>query len=373
MADLTTLIELSRSFGADPNFTLLGGGNTSYKEGPRLYVKASGVYLKDLDESQVVVMDQDKLKSIWSRSYPAETAPREAEVLKDILSARLPGQTIRPSVEALFHSFIKGAYVIHTHPALINGFTCGREGEAALEELFEGEALWIPLMEPGYILAGEAKKRIEAFEQTRRRYPRFIFLQNHGIFVPGENREEILALHKELWERCLSRINRVPEARTRPLPPESLGDFQKEAVRVFGEPYVLAGSENGDILEAAQSPGAFAPLEIAYTPDHLFYAGVGPCYLTGPGDLAGAAAAFRKRWERDPVSFIVKDLGALGGGKTPKAAEESLLLIEDAVKIKVYAESAGGVQPLTPRIIQFVLNWEAEKYKKAAMESEAKK
>ena len=52
---LSVIKELSNRYGADPEFILAGGGNTSVKDDKYLYVKPSGVSLakiteKDFDE-----------------------------------------------------------------------------------------------------------------------------------------------------------------------------------------------------------------------------------------------------------------------------------------------------------------------------------
>ena len=66
------------------------------------------------------------------KKYPDETAEREAAILKDMLASRLEGEEARPSVEALLHSMVQGKFVVHTHPALINGMTLRTEGRKNL-------------------------------------------------------------------------------------------------------------------------------------------------------------------------------------------------------------------------------------------------
>ena len=69
---LESLITHSRRYGSDPSFVLLGGGNTSYKEGNILYVKASGYALGTIDESGFVRMDLGKLEHIWGKQYSSD-------------------------------------------------------------------------------------------------------------------------------------------------------------------------------------------------------------------------------------------------------------------------------------------------------------
>ena len=37
---LKSLVDISRHYGSDPDYVIAGGGNTSYKEGHYLWVKA---------------------------------------------------------------------------------------------------------------------------------------------------------------------------------------------------------------------------------------------------------------------------------------------------------------------------------------------
>ncbi len=114
-----SLIAHSKRYGSDSSFVLLGGGNTSYKEGGNiLYVKASGNALGTIDESGFVRMDLGKLDKIWGgKQYSSADEAREDEVLKDMMDCRLEGETARPSVEALLHALLPFPYVIHLHPA----------------------------------------------------------------------------------------------------------------------------------------------------------------------------------------------------------------------------------------------------------------
>ena len=66
--NLNPLIEISRRYGADSSYVLLGGGNTSVKEDGSLYEKASGHALGGNDEGDVVRMDLSKLDRIWHKT-----------------------------------------------------------------------------------------------------------------------------------------------------------------------------------------------------------------------------------------------------------------------------------------------------------------
>ena len=45
MSELKSLIEISRFYGDNPAFVIAGGGNTSYKDSEKIWIKASGIPL----------------------------------------------------------------------------------------------------------------------------------------------------------------------------------------------------------------------------------------------------------------------------------------------------------------------------------------
>ena len=134
---MRNLVEFSRKYGSDPELVLAGGGNTSMKEDGVLYVKGSGCSLSTIRSVDFVAMDLEKLLAICDREYPDDDKQREAMFLTDVSAAKLPGEEKkRPSVEALLHALFPQRYVLHLHPALINGLTCGVDGERAAAEPF---------------------------------------------------------------------------------------------------------------------------------------------------------------------------------------------------------------------------------------------
>ncbi len=359
-ADLSDLIKVSRKYGSDPDWVLVGGGNTSMKENGLMYVKASGFKLSTIEEQGFVEMNLESLNSIWKKTYPADEKKREAEVLEDMMKARTEGQTARPSVEALLHSLIKGRLVVHTHPSLINGLTCGRSGEAELAGLFGDSALWVPLTRPGYILAGEIKKSLEAAAEAGKRYPEMIFLQNHGLFVSGETPADIEHLHKKVAEVISSRLKKTPEDSTSAVPTE---EFRSAAEAAWGRKLEADSAVNSDILAFAESDAAFEPVRLPFNPDQIVYAGPGPLRIDRINDLTEAVAGYNVKWKREPQAVFVKGIGLFTVGDTGEKSASALALMIDTVKIAVYSESFGGVQPMTEELIVFIRDWEVEHYR----------
>jgi len=185
------LVELSRFYGSNPEYVLAGGGNTSWKDEKTLYVKASGFSLADAAAGSFVQMDRKALALILKKTYPQSSAERESEVLSDMMAARKPGEEQkRPSVEAVLHDIIPFSFVIHLHPALVNGLTCSMQGEEAVREIFAKDAIWVPSINPGYVLSRAVKKAIDDYSVEYNKQTEIIFLQNHGIFVGADNSDK---------------------------------------------------------------------------------------------------------------------------------------------------------------------------------------
>ena len=71
------LISLSRYYGSNPGYVIAGGGNTSYKEGDRMWIKDSGTSLADIDESGFVCLSRTKLNKVTSTGYSKDPFKRE--------------------------------------------------------------------------------------------------------------------------------------------------------------------------------------------------------------------------------------------------------------------------------------------------------
>lgn len=184
---MQNLVDYSRKYGSDPELVLAGGGNTSMKENGVLYVKGSGCALSSIKAENFVAMDMKKLLAITEKVYPTGDSEREAAFLKDVSEAKLPGEEAkRPSVEALLHALFPQRYVLHLHPALVNGLTCGKDGKEIAAKLFPN-VLWVDACKPGYTLAKLLSDKISSSVNT-------VLLQNHGVFFAAETPEELASL-----------------------------------------------------------------------------------------------------------------------------------------------------------------------------------
>ena len=134
--DLSTLVKMSNTYGSNPAYVLAGGGNTSVKDDTTLYVKGSGTQLATIKSEEFVEMSRARLNEIMKTDYPEDDVKRESLYLADVMAAVTDAdKTKRPSVEALLHNLFAYTYVLHVHPTLVNGLTCGKGAKELSEQL----------------------------------------------------------------------------------------------------------------------------------------------------------------------------------------------------------------------------------------------
>ncbi len=174
----------------------------------------------------------------------------------------LPGETRRPSVEAPLHNLFPQRLVLHVHPALINGLTCSREGEAACRRLFGDQVLWVPFCRPGYVLASLCREAMARHKARTGRLPQICLLQeNHGIFVAGDTPEEIDGLYAWVRDTLAKEVRQVPD-----LTPAGREDPElTRRLKARCQMEYTAFSGGRDILALARSPQAAAPVLGAFT------------------------------------------------------------------------------------------------------------
>ena len=357
---LNALAAMSNKYGANPEYVLAGGGNTSFKCDDYLWIKGSGTSLATIKGEDFVVLERQLLAQMWNAQYPADEAAREAAVLEDMMDARIKGENRRPSVETLLHDLFPQKYILHVHPAIVNGITCSNEGEKAMKRLLP-DAVWVDACKPGYILALECKKVMDAYKASTGKDCDLLFLQNHGIFFAGETADEVGALAEKTMEILKAAAKRQPDLS------EVEYDLQKvvtispvlRALYGEGQPATVKFLANKEIL-------SYDPSTKALSPDHIVYCKAKQ--LIVPADADGDKIkelfdAFTAENGYKPKIIFVQGLGMFSCGLTMKEAVTAQTVMLDAIKVVAYAESFGGVSPMPQFLIDFIVNWEVESYR----------
>jgi len=363
--DLKALIELSRKYGSDPDFVLAGGGNTSFKEGNTMAVKASGNALSTISEDGFVLMDTEKLRALTKAEYPGGDKEREACALRDMMAARLPGEgEKRPSVECILHALFGKRYVLHVHPAVVNGLTCGQDGEAVARDLFEDSKesfLWIPLTKPGFTLSKKCAEMFEAHNKEHGEYPSILLIQNHGIFVAADSPEETDSLMMDAVSRISKRIVRQPDLGSAVVLPEGVADA---AMQIESRYSVEVGFlYNKEIARLVADREAYAPMLKPFSPDHIVYCRAYPLFLDSMDSLEKGFHEYDLAYGGTPKIVAVRGLGVFALGKDAADSETASMLFMDALKIAIYSESFGGPLALPDEFTDFIVNWEVESYR----------
>ena len=350
--DLSKIVSISNEYGSDPRLVLAGGGNTSVKDGDTLYVKCSGTSLKTIDDLGFVPVSISALKATMTKGYPADDKSREAMFLEDVMSTRvIDGDSRRPSVEALLHSLFPQKYVVHLHPAIVNGLTCIKNSEKKTRELFEDKAIWIPATRPGYLLGKLCYEIMENYRKEKGRDVNLAILENHGIFAAADTVEQVKQIYDETMGILMSNVTSFPDD----IHSEEMGKEKLEAVREYTSANHIRFYTSPQILQYVKSETAAAAIMLPLTPDHIVYYGASPLYIQDISRL-------QESYNGEKI-ILLENEGFFAVGKTEKEAELAALLFTDAIKVVIYAKSFGEIKPLSDDLVNFILNWEAEHYR----------
>ena len=364
---LEIIAEISHKYGADPRYVLAGGGNTSYKTAEYLFIKGSGHALATISNEGFVKMSRESLAKIWQKTYSKNKDEREAQVLSDMMASRCAGEeSKRPSVETLLHNLFKQTYVLHVHPTMVNGLTCAIDGEKIVKELFS-ESIWIPETEPGYILASKCRKMIEKYETAMGKDARLLFLQNHGIFFAGNTKEEIDELVSEVMGKIEQITKILPNLTEVSANCEQISAFElalKTAYAKHSEIFTKF-TLNKEIQRLCSSESEFEVLKSPMSPDHIVYCKAVPMFIDtlDAGVIEAQLDSFLAEHKYLPKIIFAKGIGMMAVGSSEKDASTVTEVWLDAVKISVYAKNFGGVRPMAPDMVDFIVNWEVESYR----------
>ncbi len=375
---LEIIEKISHKYGSDPKFVLAGGGNTSYKDANFLYVKGSGVSLATITNDGFVKMSRESLAKIWEKTYSFEQDKREAEVLSDMMASRCVGEeNKRPSVETLLHNLFSQTYVLHVHPATVNGLTCSQEGKSAMERMFP-DAIWIEETEPGYILASKCREKINEYENRTGKKANLLFLQNHGVFFAANSEGEMDTLVNSVMNKLEEEIKEYPDFMVL----EPSYELVNQIAPVLRLLYDTNGEAtvrftlNHEVEKLCASKESFEILLRPMSPDHIVYCKSVPMFVTDYSveALRAQFKDFEAQNKFLPKVVFVKGVGMFAIGKNPRDAATVTDVWLDAIKILIYSRSFGGIRPMAPEMVDFIANWEVESYRsRVALKSDNKK
>lgn len=392
MKQIEDLIAISRKFGQDSRFVIAGGGNTSYKDENRLWVKASGHALATITEDGFAVLDRALLNEMGEKAYNEDTAIREEQVKND-LSVACITKDRRPSVETSLHNCMGFAFVVHLHPTLVNGLMCSVNAEAACKEIFP-DALYIEYTDPGYTLFKKVYDRIKAYKAEKGKEPQVIFLQNHGIFVGGDTTAEIEGIYSEVLGKLEAKVAALPEGDT--AVSETVTDVVPAIRQMLSRSgrgfktlkvtknalvdFFIDGCSVTSTSSATDCPGksGFDKIAKPFTPDIIVYCKSSYIFIEAESDeeilkqAEEEIEAFVSGKGYTPKVLLIKGIGLIAVGDSSRNAQIITDVFTDAMKVAFYAQSFGGEHPMERAWIDFIDNWEVENYRRKVASSASK-
>jgi rhamnose utilization protein RhaD (predicted bifunctional aldolase and dehydrogenase) len=379
---IAKLIRLSRTFGADPELVLAGGGNTSIKHGARLFVKASGHALATLTEDGLVELDRRRLARALAINMNQDVQKRESLFTKTILAARIhPEKGQRPSVESVLHSLLDASYVLHFHPTYVNMITACTQGRQLIERDFGSSVIWIPVCDPGLVLASNVKQALDKYiQQTGSPYPPALFLQNHGLFICGSSDWEIC----RNIDHVISTIRRSHHlSDTKPgkaaamMPPVRRKAIKQALLNAAAEPGskpVVLHDSSPLVLNFIEDKANIRAVKAGpLTPDQIVYCRSFPMILEKPLSFTPdnitltvkkAFAAYKSQYSGKPIIILAKGAGMFVLSDSEKSANTARLLYVDAIKTMLGARRLCGIHPMPAARRIFIETWEAEAYRR---------
>ena len=376
--EINELIEISKNYGANKEYVIAGGGNTSFKDDQTIWIKASGQTLAHLNEDGLVALNREKLHVISSASYSDDPSVREEQVKRDMFMSIIdPEKNKRPSVETSLHEIIQYKFIVHLHPTIINGILCSRQAKSLILKLFGESVLFVPYIDPGYTLFKKLESEILSYRHKNSHDPHIIFLENHGVFVGADTTAEIKKIYKDIVQVIENQIPPISEITLLPFNPLLIRVLP--ALRMLlsdGQPGVIRFRHNSLIAKFYVNQQEFHKISLPLTPDIIVYCKTRYLYIEQTATAEKIIESVRYQLPHfisengySPKVFIIKDMGVFAIAENHDLAEACLDVYEDLIRISYYASLCGGIKFLTPEQVSFIDQWEVENYRRKVSQS----
>jgi len=336
-AELKHLKEVSARVGRDMTLVQGAGGNTSLKSGDVLWVKASGAWLMEADQRDIFV-PVDLPGALRALEQGVEKMPM-------VDSAAGPAATLRPSIETSLHALLPHRVVLHVHAVNTIAWAACQDVENEIALRLQG-LKWarVPYRRPGLPLS-----QVVA-QATTQRKPDVLILGNHGLLVGAEDCAAAEALVGEVERRL--------HLQARPAP---AGDMAALGAVCRGTDYRPAANEISHRVATDARSLAMVTAGSLY-PDHVVFLGPAMRALKHGETIADVVAASDAPQVPPPVALLVQGAGAVVRSDIQPGAEAMLVCLAlVAERLPIDAK----ISYLPADEEQALLDWDAEKYRKA--------
>ena len=207
---LKELVERSKFLGANQDYVVYGGGNTSAKgeitdhfnrNKKVLWVKGSGADMMNAEAVDYPALYMDELLQILNFEKLTD------EEMTDLVSrALVDPASRRPSIETLLHAFLPFKHIDHVHADAICALTNHKNGEKAVKEALGEKFAYVDWIRPGFELSKQASFLKDA---------EGIILAHHGLIVWSDNSDECKQKNLDVInkvEKYLSSLSKRPES-----------------------------------------------------------------------------------------------------------------------------------------------------------------
>ncbi len=377
--EISELIEISRFYGRQKEFVIGGGGNTSYKDDKYLWVKASGISLENINEDGFAILFRERLLRMRTEKYSDNPVAREKEVKNDMIRSLVdPVEGKRPSVETLLHDSLEFRYVVHTHPTMVNAIMCSKEAGKTITRLFKDETMFVEYTDPGHVLWGVVDRRISEFKEKHGSHPKIIFLENHGLFVGSDNVKEIKEIYLRIIETIISEADKPLKIEEKPIDTRIPGILPAIRMMMTGEGVKTAGIRNNSLIAYySESIERFREVSIPATPDMVVFCRSSWLYIENTDtvqDIISEAQkkinAFKINNDYYPRILVLKNIGVIGLDDNWHSLNILLDVFENLLKVSYYAKKFGGYKPFTTEQINYIDEWEVEKFRRSLLKKE---
>lgn len=342
--ELKDFIEISKYAGQRFDLIQSGGGNSSVKNNDgTMYIKASGVYLSEVSEDSgyAIVKNKELIKIFELSEIQNVRNKKEREALiNDYMKNVNLTPNFRPSIETLLHSILK-KYTLHTHPLAVNAITCRQDWKDVLNKIFrEINFVCVDYNTPGIDLA------LELLKQIKNKDVNIIFLQNHGLIITANNKAEIY----EFTEFVVAKIEKYLNLDL------SKYKLTTELSKILPDDFISYVSDDEFILKNINSQYINT---LPFCPDKMVYCGILPLLLQ---ELSiNKITEYKNKYYEYPKVILYKDNIFFVAKNTKKAKE-----IEEVFKFHIMtliSSHTKEINYLSQEEIQYIGNWEAEKYR----------